>query len=268
MMRSHYRSLAAGALLLLSMLGLAGSALATPDVNSAVINARIFDDCFTSTLTTVNSYPALISIDDNWDCSSGFANLHNWRFSTDGATAALFENDDAFSFSATIVMDGTGNGEGGLQISPWWSQNVDGRLNIRTTDGEIACFGGRLPFFSFTGTFGITYVKGTPITAKITYLANSNSMADPATIQYEITYNASNYNSGPLPFDEGNPSEDPPYGLWGMLNDAQVGGHLQVFIAGAPNNLTETWSNITFENLKEPNAVEGTSWGKLKGLYR
>jgi hypothetical protein len=268
MIRSHHRSLAAGALLLLSMLGLFGTALATPDVNSAVLNTRIFDDCFTSTLTTINTYPALIAISDNWDCSSGFANRHNWRFSTDGATNALFENDDSFSFEADMTISGSGNGEGGLQISPWWSQNVDGMFNVRTTDGEIACFGGRLPFFSFTGTFGVTYVKGTPIHLKVTYLANSNSMADPGTIEYEVTYNAVTYNSGVLNFDEGNPAEDPPYGLWGILNDATAGGHIQCFIGGAPNSLTAEWLGIKFENLKQPNATQSSSWGKLKGLYK
>jgi hypothetical protein len=268
MMRSHYRSLAAGALLLLSMLGLSGMALATPDINSAVINERIFDDCPTSTLSTINTYPALIAISDNWDCSAGFANRHNWRFSTDGATNALFENDDSFRFEADLMISGSGNGEGGIGISPWWSQNVDGIFNVRTTDGEIACFGGRLPFFNFTGSFGVVYVKGTPIHLEIEYQANSNSMADPGTIEYTVTYNAITYSSGVLNFDEGNPAEDPPYGLWGILNDATAGGFIQCFIGGAPNSLTAEWTNIVFENLKLPNATEDTSWGKLKGLYR
>ncbi len=257
-----------GVFLLLSTLGIAGNALATPDINSAVLNLRIFDDCFTSTLTTNNNYPASISINDNWNCSTGFANLHNWRFSTDGATSANFENDDAFSFSATLVISGSGHGESGLGISPWWSQNVDGRINVRTTDGEIACFGGRLPFYSFTGSNGITYTKGNPITIEVTYLANGNSMASPATIQYDIDYLSNSYSSGALPFDEGNPSEDPPYGLWGMLNDARAGGFVQVFIGGAPNSLDATWSDIKFTNLKVPNATESKSWGAVKGLYR
>lgn len=257
-----------GVFLLLSTLGLAGSALATPDINSAVLNLRVFDDCFTSTLTTNNNYPASISINDNWNCSTGFANLHNWRFSADGANAALFQNDDSFKFSATLVVSGSGNGESGLGISPWWSQNVDGRVNIRTTDGEIACFGGRMPFFSFTGTFGLTYTKGNPITVEIIYLANSNSQADPGTIQYNINYLGNDYTSGVLPFDEGNPNEDPPYGLWGILNDAQAGGFVQVFIGGAPNSLDATWTDISFTNLKQPNATESSSWGQVKGLFR
>ena len=43
------------------------------------------------------------------------------------------------------ISDG-GEGEGGNGISPWWSQLVDGIFNMRTADGEVACFGGRLPF--------------------------------------------------------------------------------------------------------------------------
>jgi hypothetical protein len=255
-----------GAFVLLATLGLAATALATPNVNSAVLNLRIFDDCFTSTVTTNNNYPAEIWIQDDWDCSTGFANLHNWRFSTDGSTPAVFNNTDAFSFSSWIVIEGTGNGEAGLQISPWWSQNVDGRLNIRTSDGEIACFGGRLPFFSFTGTFGITYVKGTPIWAKITYEPNGLSMSDPGTIVYELLYNGTPYTSGVLPFDEGNPAEG--RGSWGILDDARVGGHEQVFIGGAPNNLRTTWSDIVFTDLTPPNATENSTWGQVKGLFR
>jgi hypothetical protein len=43
----------------------------------------------------------------------------------------------------------------------------------------------------------------------------------------------------------GNPTEDPPYGLWGILNDAQVGGHFQVF-HGAGTGADATFSNIQF----------------------
>jgi len=248
-----------------------GGAVATPAVNSAVINERIFNDCPTSILTTINAYPGSISIDDQvLDCG-GFANLHNWRFSEDGGgSAAVFNNDAAFKFSATLIISGTSEGEAGLQISPWWSQDVDGRLNVRTTDGEIAAFGGRLPFYSFTGSQGVTYTKGDAIRMTIIYLPNSLSMADPATIEYELLYNNTIYTSGALPFDEGNPNEDPPYGLWGILNDARVGGHFQPFLQGGNPNagLKAEWREIKFLDLKTPISVEETSFGKVKGLYR
>jgi hypothetical protein len=241
-------------------------AIALPTPNSAVMNLRVFNDCPTSVVTTVNNYPALLSIEDAvLDCT-GFANLHNWRFSEDGMNPAVFNNGDSFMFGCDLVISGTADGESGLQISPWWSQDVDGRLNVRTTDGEIACFGGRLPFFSFTGTFGLTYVKGTSIHLEMTYRPYSLTQADPGTIQYVVVYNSMTYDSGEIPFDEGNPNE--PYGTWGILDDARVGGHVQCFLqAGNPDaNLKAEWTNIEFEVLPVP--VEPSSWGQIKATYK
>ncbi len=243
----------------------AAVALATPAVNSAVFNLRIWNDCFTSTLTTENNYPTEIWIDDDWDCSSGYANLHNWHFSTDGVNDALFMNDDSFRFAATLTITGTGDAEAGLQLGPWWSPDTDGRFNVRSTDGEIACFGGRLPFFSFTGTFGINYVKGDPIWLEIVYEANSNTELDPATITYNLAYGGTPYTSGPIAFDEGNPSE--PYGTWGCLDDAQAGGYVQMLLGGAPNQARATWGDISFEDLT-PTSTQSDSWGGVKNLFR
>lgn len=215
-------------------------------VDSAVINTRVFNDDPGSTLAPVNAYPALISISDT-PTGVGGANLHNFHVA-DGGFEHAFLNSEAFSFSSDLTISGPGQGEAGLQIAPWWSKNVDGRFNFRTTDGEIAVFGGRLPFYSFTGSQGLTYVKGTTVRAGVVYDPNSLSMADPATIEYKLTIGLNNYTSGPLAFDEGNPAENPPYGLWGILNDARVGGHLQVFTttSGAGNNVTATWGNMSF----------------------
>jgi len=242
------------------------SALATPNVNSAVIHTRIFNDCPTSIVTTGNNYPASIFIQDEINCTNGYANLHNWHFSEDGVNDAVFNNDASFHMAADLVISGTGECESGLQVAPWWSQNVDGRFNVRSTDGEIACFGGRLPFYSFTGTYGLHYVKGDVIHLEITYLPHDLNQAGPATIEYALTYNNVAYASGPLAFDEGNPNEDPPYGLWGMLNDARVGAHMQVFIANGGTVRAE-WSNILFEQIL-PVPVQETTWGQVKGMYR
>ena len=247
----------------------ADSVQATPSINGAVIQTRIFNDCPTSVVTTVNNYPVQINIDDAvLDCG-GFANLHNWRLSDDGGTTpAVFDNDSNFRLSAELTISGTSDGEAGLQVAPWWSQDVDGRMNIRSTDGEIACFGGRLPFYSFTVAHGVNYVKGTTVTVEVVYYANGLSVADPATIEY-IYDDGTVYTSGPLPFDEGNPAEDPPYGLWGMLNDGRVGGYVQCFLqAGNPNaQLNADWSNIDYEILT-PVSVDAASWGQIKADHR
>ncbi len=246
------------------------TAFATPTPNGAEIRIRVFNDCPTSIVTTVNNYPAQIIIDDaEVDCPLGFANLHVWSFSEDGgATAAAFENFSAWKISAILTESGATDGEAGLRISPWFGQFVDGRFNVRSTDGEIACFGGRLPFYSFTGAHGINYTKGNSIYLEALYIPNGLSMASPATIEYRLVYNGSFYSSGALAFNEGNPAEDPPFGLWGILNDARVGGHVQVFLPRAlGGQFRAQWDDLKFENLDRVD-VEPSSWGRVKGLYR
>jgi len=245
-------------------------AAATPAPNGAKVNERIFNDCPTSVLMVTNNYPASIVIDDSvLDCG-GFANRHNWRFSEDGgATDAVFGNDSNFRFGADLTISGTSDGEAGLNISPWWSQQVDGVFNVRTTDGEVACFGGRLPFYSFTGSQGVVYAKGTLIHLEVEYRPNNLNAASPATIEYFVDYMGSSYTSGQILFDEGNPAENPPYGVYGILQDARVGGHLQCFLQGGNSaaQLAADWSNILFQDLG-PVSIEATSWGSLKALYR
>jgi hypothetical protein len=120
----------------------------------------------------------------------GFANLHGWSFSEDGgATASLFKNSSNFVACAFFKIDGNGQGEGGLRFGPWWSPLTDGRFMANSEAGhvpagEVAAFGGRLPFYSFTGNFGVTYVRGTTVYMRITYKANGLSSGSPATIQY------------------------------------------------------------------------------------
>ena len=210
-------------------------------IDSAVIKTRIFNDNPGSTLSTTNSYPALVEISDT-PTGGGFANLHNFHLADAGVEHA-FANAEAFTYSTDLTISGAGEGEAGIQIAPWWSPDVDGRLNFRTTDGEIAAFGGRLPFYSFTGSQGLTYTKGDTVHVDITYRPNSLSMADPATIQYDVMIGATSYTSGALAFDEGNAAEG--FGTWGHLDDARVGGYVQVLTSGsgAGNNLTAQWEN-------------------------
>ena len=220
---------------------------ATPMPNSATIETRTFNDCPISVLTTSNNYPASIQISDAMSslCVS-FANLHSWSFSEDGGLhAAVFNNNSNFRFAADFKIDGPGEGAGGLRISPWYSQLVDGRFEVNATTGEIACFGGALPFYNFTVNHGISYVRGTTIHLEATYRAHDLVATDPATIQYRVVYNGVTYNSPELPFAQGNPFDSNPYGLWGMLNNGRVGGYFQPR-ANTGATLTGTWSNVTY----------------------
>ena len=252
------------------LLALAGAALATPLPNSAVVHTRVFDDCPISILSVSNLFPGSIVISDEngppQPICAGFANLHTWRFSSDGVNPIQFQNGDAFEFSCDMVL--TGVGEGGLSLAPWWSPDADGLFNVRTTDGEIACFGGRLPFFSFTGAFGLVYLGGTPIKLGITYIPNGNSAGSPAQIVYNVRYNSINYTSGLLNFDQGNPAEDPPHGQYGALNPWYAGGHMKMFAfpAGQPHGITGEWRGIQYSTGPVP-ALK-SSWSRLKQLYR
>jgi len=249
----------------------AGSALATTAPSGAIVKERVFNDSFASILTVNNSFPSTIQIDDQCAGPLGWANLHVWRFSSDGITAQEFANTDGFSFSAELTITGTGDGEAGLQIAPWWSPDVDGRFNVRTPDGEVACFGGRLPFYSFTGSQGVTYVKGTTVRLTMIYTPNMEmSSTSPATIEY-IYDDGNVYSSGPIPFDEGNPAEDPPHGTWGILSPAYAGGHMQfnnMSGAGDGANFNVMWGGIDFIDLGSVVPEETTSFGEVKALFR
>lgn len=279
MKRISYSSLAFAAVL---ALGLAASSLAiaangidcvppvnTPSPNSAVVVERVFNDCPASTVTTLNSYPALIQINDTDEGCVGWTNLHVWSFSEDGITPAVFENCSHYQFSCVFEGSGFGGvGEGGLRLSPWWSLDVDGRFMCRIGgNGEIACFGGRLPFYSFTGAYGVTYTPGTSIWMEITYAPHALTVADPALINYKIYYQGQTYDSPYLAFDQGNPLEG--HGEYGELFPARAGGYFQEpnGSGGALFNYTAKWSNIHYEGPTATPAANKT-WGQLKTLYR
>ena len=251
-----------------AFIGLAAATVANATIDSAVLNLRVFNDDPGSTLTTVNNYPTLVEISDTRTTSGGFANLHNFHLA-DADVEHVFANDEAFSFSTDLTISGTGDGEGGLQLAPWWSHNVDGRFNFRTTDGEIAVFGGRLPFYSFTGSQAITYTKGDTVRVGMVYDPNSLSSGDPATITYNLTMGGTPYSSGPLAFDEGNPAEG--FGSWGHLDDARLGGYVQVFappsgVVPSDDNLTIQWAEINY--VPEPTTMVLTGLGFLGLMMR
>jgi hypothetical protein len=246
-----------GLVLALATLAISSVAAATPNPNSAVLHLRVFNDCPISVLTTSNLFPASITISDQnqppQPLCAGFANLHTWRFSQDGVNAIQFQNGDAFQYEFDFLLNGAG--EGGLSLSPWFSPDADGLFNVRTTDGEIAVFGGRLPFFSFTGAFGLLYTNNTPIHLAVSYNPRGLSAASPAQVVYTVVYGGNTYTSGPLNFDQGNPAEDPPHGQWGALTPWYAGGHVKMFVfpAGQPHGVAAQWNNIQWNT--EPTAL-------------
>jgi hypothetical protein len=102
----------------------------------------------------------------------------------------------------------------------------------------------------------------------MTYLPHSLTQADPATVEYQITIGANTYSSGPLPFDQGNPNEDPPHGQYGMLVPHYAGGYFQPNVTNGTGDLDATFENICFEKLDVVVPTKAKSWGELKLLYR
>jgi hypothetical protein len=221
---------------------LCGNAIASPAIDSAVIKTRIWNDNPTSVVTTSNLYASSITIKDEQSVGAGWSNLHNFRLSADGgSTPASFANADAFSFAADVTITGTNNAEAGLMVAPWWSLDGDGKFMVNGGNGEIAAFGGRLPFYSFNAQ-SLTYIKGDTIRMGVVYRPNSLSALDPATIEYIVTMGATTYSSGLKAFDQGNPLEG--HGEWGMLTPAQVGGYFQPLVGTAG-----LWEQVAFENM-------------------
>ena len=248
----------------------AGAALAAGVPNSAVVIPRVFNDDPFSILTVNNLYPTGICFTDEVVPPAGWANLHVWRFSQDGMSPMELANNDGFAIGASVRISGAGNGEAGIQIAPWWSE-ADGRFNIRTPDGEVAVFGGRLPFYSFTANHGKSYVKGNWVRLTMIYRPNTDmDAAHPATIEY-IYDDGLAVSSGELAFDMGNPAEDPPHGLWGILNYAHAGGYMQynaMSTQPAGTQMTTEFCGFTFVDLGSVVAIEESSWGGVKALFR
>lgn len=258
------------ALAVLAALAGSTAALASPAPSFTVIQPRIFNDCPSSVLSTVDNDFTMVQIIDDADTPcGGFANLHNWRFSEDDTNPVFFQNGDIFLIKATLVIDGPGQAEAGLHISPWWSPDVDGRFQVRTTDGKVECWGGVLPYYDFTGTHGVVYTKGNEITLEINYVPYGNSDTSPATIEYKLTYLGTTYSSGELPMLNCNAIEEPLYGCYGILNFAEVGGFIQcLWQAGDNEQIGATWTTIEYAPEGKPTPTVPSTWGRVKTLYR
>jgi hypothetical protein len=200
---------------------LAGAALAqgpVTTINSVKMGPRRFNDFPNTLLTPTNAYPALVEYNETGypTTPGGFANQHIASFSADGgATKYAFSNQNPFDISFDLnlsVGSTTPRKEAGFRFDTL----IGGEsFFFLTSDGEVAAFGGPLPFFSF-GTSA--YTPGTNAHMRMIYHPGTGTNPGapvPATVEYRFN----NLTSGPLAF--GNTEN-------GFINGTVDGLYLQV----------------------------------------
>lgn len=124
---------------------MSSAAMAQNDIDSMIIQERVFNDYPNSDLNVTNKYPALVEFAESDFGQGGFANRHRGRFSSDGGNSeTTFDINKAWDISADLTLNGDGVGEAGFLMGP---DGNDAQF-IAKPNGEIAAFGGFFPFFS------------------------------------------------------------------------------------------------------------------------
>lgn len=253
-----------------AVVALSGSALAgIGDVNGYHVEARNFNDFGSSTLTISGvAYPtpgtgsiAGVGTTVNFNeqfaplTTGNFANRHNAFLSADGGASryAVQRNDSFYLQTRLTILSGSGvQKEGGINF--WNNRNVldfpggvptpatftdEGLFNVRSSDGEVAVFGGALPFHSF----GNVYVTGTTVTLGFAYYAPGTIAAD-AAVEYFYNGVASGIKFMGNGGDLVNPGDvlSPTFGAGGISNFASVGFRAQ----NSRDFLPGDFSDITY----------------------
>jgi MYXO-CTERM domain-containing protein len=123
-------------------------------INSQVIGTRYFNDIPGSTLVTVNNYPALTSFTESFNGATQGVNRHIGALSNNSTDPYRALPAESWEFSVTVRISGPAAREGGIHVgklgtvSPYNVGALTGQLTAIADNGEIACFGAWLPFFS------------------------------------------------------------------------------------------------------------------------
>lgn len=157
---------------------------AITDINSVVVQERVFNDFPSSNLTSVDNFPTEVSFTEFDYGAGGFANRHDAKYSADNATAYSLDQSTAFDIKFDINLD-VGSFSPRKEAGIRFDSGITGDgLFLLTSDGEVAAFGGALPFHSF-GTSA--YTPGTTTSMQIIYRPDDDTDAfdgDASTIEY------------------------------------------------------------------------------------
>lgn len=138
-----------------AVLACSGSALAQYGAINSLAEANYwFADYFgRSNLTVTNNGLPGIRYEDRNFTGGGFANRHHSALAVNG-TPFQFNRNAAFKFEVDVTINGPGRTEAGIWLgtAPFFpnsaNANVGQFVMLPDNSGEIAAFGGVLPFFS------------------------------------------------------------------------------------------------------------------------
>ena len=236
----------------------AGAASAqVSSINSAVLNARVFNDVPGAVGTYINNYPGSISLGEaGISAPTGFANRDVWQFSNNSSTPYAFQDGNYFTASFSLQVTDTADSprkEAGFLFST--VSNGDIQFIVNTDGHEVVQFGG-ISFFSFNSSFGLSYNSGQTITLQMSYFKDG---AGNNALQFWA-------NGLATPVFEFGPTVGS--GALDIGNGSTLGGYFQ--IVNDPNNLnnggTALFSNIAISSVPEPSLIALLGLGALPAV--
>lgn len=198
--------------------------LANAQFSSIKVIERVWNDNPSSVLTVTNNYPVSVQFAET-GLNNGI-NRHLWYFSGDGgATEATFNNTDYWHVAMDVKIDPTPSGTPRQEAGIYFNYNGWDGVMMVASDGEVACFGYILPFWSVPNG----YTAGTTIRIGIRYFY------DPVEGKNKFEYYAGNNRVILTP---GNLEQ-------GIINGTKIGAYIQhQGSASNPRDVTTTMSHI------------------------
>lgn len=241
-MKFHYRDVCRSLFVMGALFAVSAASAQVSDINSARLFPRTYNDDPTSVLVSLNTYPALISFNDQSvdknGVAGGFANRHVWYFSKDsGVNAYRFQNNDFFEVFMDVTLVGTPNSprkEAGFLLDTIGGQ---GQFIVNTDAHEVVAFGGPFPFYAFPATFD----SGETIRLGMTYFRDLDG-------KRKVIYHAGSQSS---------PAKEFTNLEQGIINQSRLGGYVQIVIDNANplNSVSSEYRNITIQAIR---TVTGT----------